>query len=707
MKINAMIYHVKSTSVISEISMLKNIFEYFRRNAVQSIMFLSKLMTSVKTRYWSIELKIAELIWVLRKIRHLIKFIKIFIIIYIDHEAALDIAKQINFFTFSRDKLNLRFVRAFDYIQKFSLVIRHKSKKLHVVFDALFRLSIKTKNQSTNAEYEEELNVLFIAFMIDMSSEMKNKLILKYQIDLSWAKIRKMIEISISNDIEIFFMQKNDFIYRKKSFQNSSFISRCLCISASCEQNILAIIHDENNYVDFDKIYQRIVSSYYIKSLSTHLKKYLKHCSKCNINQIKRHRSYDRLQSIISSFTSFHTITMNFVLIMSFAHNIMNNVMTVICKFFKKVIIISRQNTWTAIQWAIALLDELNLTKWEISKIIIFDRNRKFLSNLWSKLFELLKIKLLYSTTYHSQTNETSERTNQSLKIALKYYIQCLNDFKDWFKTITIIQRNFNNNSFSIDKFLNEICYDFTSFQSSDLIRNLDYIESVDTIIMRTIVADNIVSAQMLFKHIYNNNHQLLSLKVKNWALIRFHKKYKISAIAVIERKLSQQYIDSFKIIKKIKNLTYELVVSNHWRIHSVISIAHLESASESRIDFYDRISILSSLIFMKEEFEQNEIKSFEVERIIVSKNNRQRNRKYFVKWLKYDSKENSWRSVSEFANVINLINDFERRNTSARFRNRLRNNNNHLRNRRWLFWDDNCYTKYLHILHKSWYHLF
>ena len=107
-EINAMIYHVKST--------FKNIFEYFRRNAVQSIMFLSKLMTSAETRYWSIELKIAELIWVLRKIRHLIEFIKTFIIIYIDHEATLNIAKQINLSTFSTDKLNLRFVRAFDYI---------------------------------------------------------------------------------------------------------------------------------------------------------------------------------------------------------------------------------------------------------------------------------------------------------------------------------------------------------------------------------------------------------------------------------------------------------------------------------------------------------------------------------------------------------------------------------------------------------------
>lgn len=164
------------------------ISKYSRRHDVQSIMFFSRLMTFVETKYWSTELKIADLVWVLRKICHLIKSIKTLIIIYIDHEIALKIAKQINLFTFSTNKLNLRLVRAFDYIQRFSLIIRHKSEKLHVVLDALFRLLIisTSDNQSANAEYEKELDVLFIAIMIEMSLNMRNKLILRYQIDSSW-----------------------------------------------------------------------------------------------------------------------------------------------------------------------------------------------------------------------------------------------------------------------------------------------------------------------------------------------------------------------------------------------------------------------------------------------------------------------------------------------------------------------------------------
>jgi hypothetical protein len=36
---------------------------------------------------------------------------------------------------------------------------------------------------------------------------------------------------------------------------------------------------------------------------------------------------------------------------------------------------------------------------------------------------------MLYFTVYHSQIDEASERINQTLKIALRYYIQELQDF--------------------------------------------------------------------------------------------------------------------------------------------------------------------------------------------------------------------------------------------------------------------------------------
>ena len=134
--IDSMIYHASSFD--NDL--------YLTRTIIQFIMFFSRLISSAKSRYWSTELKLVELIWILRKIRHLIEFAKISTIVYIDHEASLDIVKQTSLTTSSIDKLNLRLVRASDYIQRFNFVIKHRSKHFHLVSDALSRLFTKLSN---------------------------------------------------------------------------------------------------------------------------------------------------------------------------------------------------------------------------------------------------------------------------------------------------------------------------------------------------------------------------------------------------------------------------------------------------------------------------------------------------------------------------------------------------------------------------------
>ena len=47
------------------------------------------------------------------------------------------------------------------------------------------------------------------------------------------------------------------------------------------------------------------------------------------------------------------------------------------------------------------LFDRLNITNWKLFKTIIFDRDKKFLFELWIIVFKKLDVKLLYSTTYY------------------------------------------------------------------------------------------------------------------------------------------------------------------------------------------------------------------------------------------------------------------------------------------------------------------
>ena len=83
--IDVVVYHVKKNFIKSN--------EYSVKSFIQSIMFLFRLLNSIEIRYWSTEMKVADIVWILRKIRHFIESFISSIEIYIDHDVTLDIIK--------------------------------------------------------------------------------------------------------------------------------------------------------------------------------------------------------------------------------------------------------------------------------------------------------------------------------------------------------------------------------------------------------------------------------------------------------------------------------------------------------------------------------------------------------------------------------------------------------------------------------------
>ena len=146
-----------------------------------------------------------------KKIRHLIKFFIIIIVIYINHDAIFDLIKQIIFIISFIDKFNLRLIRVFDYIQKFDLKIRHKFDKMHIVSNVLFRL-ISFNTNSKKSDDEKKLNALFIIILINMNVIFRNRLLKNYFNDSTWKKIAVFLNqqkiVDVENSVSFFFIEK-------------------------------------------------------------------------------------------------------------------------------------------------------------------------------------------------------------------------------------------------------------------------------------------------------------------------------------------------------------------------------------------------------------------------------------------------------------------------------------------------------------------
>ena len=142
-KYNVEIYHVKKNSISID----------FRKFNIQHIIFFFKIFIDSKSRYWSTKMKITYLMWTIKKIRYLIKTCQLSTIYYINHSFITKIVNQIILFISFIDKLNFRFVRAFQYFSQFDFKIRHRSKKLNTIFDAFFKLIIDVDKNDNNENF--------------------------------------------------------------------------------------------------------------------------------------------------------------------------------------------------------------------------------------------------------------------------------------------------------------------------------------------------------------------------------------------------------------------------------------------------------------------------------------------------------------------------------------------------------------------------
>ena len=597
------------------------------------------------------------------------------ITIYIDHAAITSIVKATKLISNSTNKLNLRLIRVSTYLSQYDLNIWHRSGNQHVVLDALSRLkSLENFKNSTedilDSNYDEftEISVYHIT-LVEMTDSFKTRLKDEYLKNKRWKRILELLLSSKSVELttvnsddttnsdyrleDLQFRLRNDLIYYVE-FVNER---EQLCIFRSMTKEVFELTHDRQSHVKYHRIYANLASSIYIRKMSSRLQKYIQHCSQCQLNSTKRHSSYEFLRSITSSIISFHTISMNFILALSIISEEYDTLLTITDKFSKRVLLISDKETFDASNWANIVLIALMSHDWSISRAIISDRDSKFMSSFWRKLFQLLDTKLLVSTIYHSQIDEFFERTNQIVELAFRFYL-IFNSIDDFTMILSYIQTILNNSiSVTTEVSSNEILYEFRTNDTLSMLTNLI---SEDWSRLRQVkreqVEEAIAWANIVVKSNYDRKHTAVDLQKDFMIYLRFHKGYTISELK--NRKLINQRVRLFKILQKIESFIYRLNLLFTMRIHSVVFIAQLKSILFNE-DLYRR-SRQNESSSVEAEDDESESK-YEVKRILNKRYNRQRkNIEYLIKWMSYHDEWNTWHILNDLENVTKAIQNYE-----------------------------------------------
>ncbi|MBW0495939.1 hypothetical protein O181_035654 [Austropuccinia psidii MF-1] len=132
-----------------------------------------------------------------------------------------------------------------------------------------------------------------------------------------------------------------------------------------------------------------------------------------------------------------------------------NSFLIIVHRFSKSMRCLTCHKEGTAMDTALLFWNN-HISTCGVPKVILSDRDPKFTSEIWTKLYKILRTKLAFSTDYHPQTDGLAERMIQTIEDILRSFCTSGMEYKDhegythdWVTLVPAFQLAYNTSQHS------------------------------------------------------------------------------------------------------------------------------------------------------------------------------------------------------------------------------------------------------------------
>ena len=215
----------------------------------------------------------------------------------------------------------------------------------------------------------------------------------------------------------------------------------CIPDSKSTRELLLHQHHDNENHFGIGKSYQALSRRYFWPGLSKDVRKYTASCPQCLRNKSSNQVPAGLLHPLPIPHERFSDIAMDFVGPIP-KSNGYDMILVITDRLTNYVRIEPTHSTATAPDIALLVYNTW-CRQFGLPQRIISDRDKLFMSQFWKTLHKLLGIEIQASTSYHPQTDGSSERSNKTVIQALRNYVNRRQT--DWTKHLIHVETAMNN----------------------------------------------------------------------------------------------------------------------------------------------------------------------------------------------------------------------------------------------------------------------
>ena len=333
---------------------------------------------------------------------------------------------------------------------------------------------------------------------------------------------------------------------------------------------MIQVHHDDplSGYFGVDRTTDLLRRTYYWPTLAKDVNNYVKSCDTCQRNKAVTQAPAGLLKPIDVPRDRWDVVTMDFVGPLPTSVTGNNFIFVIIDKLTKMGHFVPCQTQMSASQ--IATLFFTHVVKLHgLPRVIISDRDSKFLSSFWTSLFSLMGTELRFSTAYHPQTYGQTERLNRTLEDTLRAYVS--SSGTDWEQHLPAVEFAYNNSQHSVTKhspfFLNYGRHPRLPHPVNNLADQPN--PSVSTFVFRLMEALGTTRRRLLRSHermrsTIDPKRRPDTFSVGDWVLLSTKN---LRFRDGLTRKLVPRFVGPFKIVSCPSSVTYELQLPVNMKI--------------------------------------------------------------------------------------------------------------------------------------------
>ncbi|KAL0427667.1 UNVERIFIED_CONTAM: hypothetical protein Slati_2941500 [Sesamum latifolium] len=342
-------------------------------------------------------------------------------------------------------------------------------------------------------------------------------------------------------------------------------------------QRLLTEFHDSTigGHSGVSATAARLEISFYWSRLLTDVKAYIKHYATCQSVKYITQRPSGTLQPLPVPHRVWEDLSIDFITHLPVSAN-KTVIWVVVDRLTKYAHFVGLPSKFTA-AYLVGVFSQVVFRLHGLPHSIVSDRDRIFLSDFWSELFQLSGTTLVFSTAYHPQIDGKTEVLNRVLGTYLRCFV--VEEPKNWGKFLHLAEYWYNTSQHtSIGMSPFRALY---GRQPPSLIHYLSDgtdVAAVDDLVSHQrrilfIVKFHLGRARQWMKSLADAHRQERTFATGDWVLLRLQPYRQQSVQGWSSHKLSKRYFGPFRVIRRIRAVAYELGLPVGARIHPVFHV--------------------------------------------------------------------------------------------------------------------------------------